>query len=317
MTACTKTILGRFNKPSKELMVDVINQTNNRKFTSNQLMFGEPVLMSDDGKSQVVVTFATETGWEATNEKLTYFRSEFSKMKGCERLSIHSDYDDVQGLLDDLFDQYGVLIEAEYIDLAREGEVDEDGTVDYLVTFKNHLIFFGSFYLQVRPSLELLGTTIGQLMDLREYYNNGERDKPFIELYCPRGELLLDSRSVPDPVSLAALEMELYSVLENTLIVGGRMADIFDILTGDDWVCVDSPVPFNLYNAVVLYNGLRSSEHQTRSPKYPYSLVIELSDHYCSNLKGIITVGYMYNVPGRTGELLNDPGVITPIVNLR
>ncbi len=315
MSSCRLPILSRFSLPSKELLIKYINHTNNRDLSSNQIDFGTPVLLSEDGKTEVPISFQSETGWEQASNKLTYWRQELSKIPGCQRLTTSSDYDDHLGLLDDLFEQYGLLIEYDHVSFSDPSH-GEDGVVDYTLTFVDHLIFFGSFTLQVRPTIEFLGTSITQLMDLREFYSDGNRNRVPVDLYCQNGELLLHEAVVTNHTTRSALELTLYSVLSDTPIVDPiPLVEILNLLTGDDWVCVDDEAPFNLKGSVVLYNGLRSEEHQVESPSYGYVMVIELGD-LCQNLEGLITIGYRYSQPFQAGSSLGYPAspntILTP-----
>lgn len=295
----------------------MINYTNNRGLTSKQVDFGVPVAISGDGHTRIPVLFKETTGWSPLNEELTYIRSRLTDIPGCERLSIHSDYTDEQGIFDDLFEQYGLKIEPEYVDLAEVSH-DEFGSVNYLLTFVSHPIFIGEIELQVRPSLELLGTSIGQLMDLREFYKTGSTARPPVDLYCPNGEMLLDSRVVPDRTVLNAYELALFSTLSDSPILAGTpLVDILTSLTGDQWVCeAEAPSPFNLHNAIILYNGLRTEQYHVEAATFGYTMAIELSD-FCENLSGVITIGYQYSTPYGAGMLLNDMSANPPIINPR
>lgn len=317
MITCRKPILSRFSKPGKELLIDSINYTNNRGLTSKQVDFGVPVLISPDGTTRIQVLFKDTTGWSPLEEELTYIRSRFSDIPGCSKLSIHSDYTDEIGIYDDVFEQYGLKLEPEYVTLTKVDE-GEYGVVNYLLTFVSHPIFIGEVSLQVRPSLELLGTSIGQLMDLREYYLSGTMNKPPVDLYCPNGEMLLDSTVVPDNTQRATYELALFSILTDSPVQPGTpLVDILSSLTGDDWISeLGDPAPFNLNGATVLYNGLRTDEYQVESPAFAYVMVIELSDS-CSNLQGLITIGYQYSSPYGAGMLLNDQAANPPIINPR
>ena len=313
MSAFRLPILSRYSLPSKKLLINYINHTNNRDLNQDQINFGTPILLDAAGKSQVPVSFHESTGWEQSNKLLTYFRTEFSRIPGCERLSIYSNHTTQQELLDDVFAQYGLLLELQYVTIDQVSW-DEDGVIDYTVTFVDHLIFFGSFALQVRPAMEFLGTSIGQMMDLRAFYMDGNRNRIPIDLYTPNGELLLNAEIVPDRTFRSALELALYSVLTNTPInTPIPAAGVMETLTGDEWLCVDNTAPFNLKGSVVVYNGLRTEQYQVESPAYSYVMVIEIGE-LCSNLQGLITIGYQYSQPFATGNLVNNPAAPMPIV---
>lgn len=317
MSSCRPPVLSRFSLPSKELLIMYLNRTNNRDLNKDQVSFGTPILLEGDGKTKVTLRFAVGTGWEQTQEDLVYFRTEFSKQRGCDRLTIHSEHNDHQGILDDVFAHYGLLLEPNLIELNPMGEMDVDGVIDYQVVFKDHLIFFGSFILQVRPCITFLGNTLGQLMDLREFYQDGNRDRVPVDLYCPRGELLLDESVIAQHTVRSTFELKLYSVLVNTPITDPiPVIEVLEVMTGDSWVCVDEPAPFNLKGSVIIHNGLRSEQYHVQSPAYGYAMVIEIGD-LCSNLQGLITIGYQYSQPFQTGNLLGNPAAPNAILHSR
>jgi len=323
--------LGRFGKKSKDLLVDYINEHNNRALRPDQLVFGNPSTMDETGLTEIEVSFAPEMGWSDEKEIMAYMRVEPSLFLRGQPISIYvAGYTDVD-ICNAIFEQYGLFIEPEFITLelisqsfpditpvtdipAFEGEDEEPqppiempppGYLDnrnYKLTFKQtHLIFFGEVQVQTRRAIQSFGNPIDSLLDLREFYTDGNMDLPPVDLLIPKGELYVSREQFPDLAQRHAVQG-----LLNSVPVGGQISiapylpEILSILTGDKWVAVLEVAPFNLFGAKVLYNGFVSKDQSLENAGYNWVLALELGDA-CNNLTGIIKIGYKYassKVPG-------------------
>lgn len=331
--------LNRFNKPSKELLVEYINFKNNRGLRSDQLIFGKPVLKDESGLSETEISFDPSTGWPTDQTRtFAFFRVDLESMLRGKPLVVHVDEDGDDALLAAIRAQYGLLIEKDLVTIevvtksfadntqnttvagfdpedAPEVEPEEPPPPAYLdnrnyrITFSDdHLIFFGGFDVFTRRSLEMLGGNIDSLLDLREFYCDGNFDLPKADLIYPHGELYIGNEIYPDYTDRKAVASYLYGTKAGTLISQvSRLPEILLALTGDAWVVEDAGgVDFNLHGSEILYNGLVKADQPLQDGAYNYVLAIQLG-HRCANLAGVIKIGYQFassRVPGNITQNL-------------
>jgi hypothetical protein len=322
--------LNRFNKPSKQLLVEMINAFNGASLKADQLIFGTPVPVQDDGKTNITVKFQTNTGWSLDSRIITYYRIEATRHEQLSRLVLHAEsLPDTPALLDAIFQQTGVLLEPELIEVqeifggldADQSDItnrvkqpflqgfdevpavpfvhDPDLDRNFKISFKpDHLIFFGSIVVIVRPAINLLGNNIARRMDFRDFYKDGVFGRPPVDLYIPQGVLLVGPQHSTVIGDSKQTQAYLYEQKAGPIVaIDSQLHDILDRLTSDLWRYVpDATVDFNIYNSTILYNGLVSPEYSADDPRYSYVMVIQLGDK-CRNLSGVLRIGYRYSSP--------------------
>lgn len=323
--------LGRFGKKSKDLLVDYINEHNNRLLAPDQLDFGTPSTMDDTGLTEIAVSFAPEMGWSDEKEIMAYYRVEPSLFLRGQPISIYvTGYSDVE-ICNAIFEQYGLFIEPEFITLELvtqslpditpvtdlPGFEPEDaepeppvemptpGYLDnrnYKLTFKQtHLIFFGEVQVQTRRAMQSLGNPIDSLIDLRQFYTDGNMGVPPVDLLIPKGELYVTREYYPALEQIRSDESYLYGLKAGQVIsLAPPITRILSNLTGDDWISSPDANDFNLYGSTVIYNGFVSKDQTLEESGYNWVVAIEL-DARCTNLTGIVKIGYRYasdKVPG-------------------
>lgn len=323
--------LGRFGKKSKDLLVDYINEHNRRDLRPDQLVFGNPSTMDETGLTEIEVSFAPEMGWSDEKEIMAYYRVEPSLFLRGQPISIYvTGYTDVE-ICNSIYEQYGLFIEPEFITLELvtqslsdltpvtelpgfDAEDDEPeppvemptpGYLDnrnYKLTFKQtHLIFFGEVQVQTRRAMQSLGNPIDSLMDLRTFYTDGNMNVPPVDLLIPKGELYVSREKFSDLAQRHAIQNYLYSQTPgNQFILTELMSSLLSGLTGDEWVSSEEPAPFNIRDGKVIYNGFVSKDQSLEDAGYNFVIAVELGP-LCTNLTGIIKIGYKYassKVPG-------------------
>jgi len=345
MSNC-KYPLNRFNKPSKQLLVEMINTFNGTTLVADQLIFSAPEALQGDGKTSVTVKFRDNLGWSLESRPMTYYRIEANRHEQLKSLVIHAEYlGDAAALLAVIFDQTGVLLEADEIVvqeiygglLADQSDINVRATQPYLtgfdevvdplvvpdqdldrnfkITFKDsHLIFFGHLYVMVRPALKLLSNTIARRMDFRDFYMDGSYARPPVDLYIPQGRLLLADGQMSVLGGVKETGAYLYEQKAGPInALGSRVADVLVSLTGDLWhYSSELVLDFNIYNSTVLYNGLVTPEYSADDSRYSYVMVIELGS-LCRNLSGNLRIGYRYSAPGVPTNRQYNPASATPI----
>ena len=338
--------LNRFNKPSKQLLVEMINAFNGVQLEADKLTFSDPEMLQADGKTEVKVMFRTNLGWSDEQRPVTYYRIEANRLEGLSHLVLNSDLiPDNAALLQAIFDQCGVLLEPELITIqeiyggltANQSDItnrvkkqflqgfdeepvqpfvpDPDTDRDFLITFKdNHLVFFGRIQVLVRPALKLLGTTIARRMDFRDFYKDGVYARPPIDLYIPQGRLLVDTHQSTPVGDGKQTQAYLYEQKAGAIVdIESQLASILMGLTGDAWdYTPNATVDFNIYNSTILYNGLVTPEYSADDSRYSYVMVIELGA-LCRNLSGKLRIGYRYAAPGVPANRQYNPASATPL----
>lgn len=325
MHQCHNPIRDRFNKPSKELLVDYINVKNNRGLKPQHLVFGIPVLKDESGLSEVDVSFATDLGWPTDKKPLGYYRVDLEAELRGAAIVVHVTEHTEAAVLLAVREQYGLYLEAEYIELelvtrsladstpnqalggfdSEDEEEQEPVEIippyldnrNYRLTFKpNHLIFFGGLNIITRRSIELLGKTIDSLIDLREFYRDGTFDLPKVDLLIKNGELYVDLKSYEAYTDRRAVSSTLYEIPVGEINdITSKLPAILRRLTGDPWTIEDvDHQDFNLHGSMVTYNAFTSKDYTLEDSAFNYVLVIDLGKR-CANLTGLLKIGYQFS----------------------
>lgn len=337
--------LNRFNQPSKLLLVEMINKFNAVRLDATQLVFSNPEVLQNDGLTQVTVKFRDKMGWSPESRPVTYYRIEANRHEQLSRLVVHAEYlADSTALLKAVFDQCGVLLEPDLVEITEifgglesdQTDIsnlitqpflngfdgaddvpympDPDADRNFMIKFKaNHLIFFGHLFVMARPALTLLGNTVARRMDFRDYYQDGIKGRPPVDLYIPQGRILVGDVWL-DQKQAKTVEAYLYEQKAGAITaVDSAMDKILKGLTGDVWVYTpDAVSDFNIYNSTVLYNGLVTPEYSADDSRYSYVMVIQLGDN-CRNLSGLLRIGYRYSAPTVPGNRQINPASATPL----
>lgn len=343
MSGHMRAKLGRFSKPSKELLVDYINSKNSRQLTSAQLNFANPVLQDPTGLSTIEVTFANSTGWSSEVQKLTTYRVDLQAVLEGNPLVVYVTENTDDAILAAIRTQYGLLLEKELVtiqlierSLEESAEVTDVGSFDpadssapvvvdmtptpyldnlnYTVTFSNdHLIFFGQLQVCTRRALTLMGKDIDSLLDLREFYSDCNYGLPKVDLLIQNGELYVTKGSFPYVVQRKVWNTRLYAYKTDDVIPADDLiAQLVQALEGSAWVSKPTRMSFNLYGSKILYNGFVSTDYSLGDAAYNYVLALELSD-YCDNLTGVVKIGYQFSSSEVPGNITNNRASVLPL----
>lgn len=308
MYTLKKPRIARYSKPSKELLVDYINATNNKLLKPEQLQFGLPTVEGEEGLTAVDIQFASPNGWSEEVQRLMYRRVDLNQIMNNEPCAIHVPELTDEAIIAALHEQYGLVLEPALITIALDGPPGEENPLpalqnnNYLITISgDHLIFTGVLKVVTRQSLTLLGATIDSLLDLRQFYSDSNDNLPPVDLILEEGELKL-SDAFMSHADRRTAESYLY-----TIPTGYVWTDLVNLpqllrrLTGDEWVSVpDQALPFNVHGSEVIYNGFVSVAHTVKDPAYNYVFCLDLSK-WCNNITGVLKIAYRYSdskVPG-------------------
>jgi hypothetical protein len=337
--------LGRYGKKSKDLLVDYINDHNNRDLHPDQLEFGAPSTMNEHGLTEIMVGFSPLNGWGDEKQIMAYYRVEPSVfLKGQPVVIYVGGYTDID-IYNAIYQQYGILIEPEFAQLelitrslpdatrnvtvngfeaeSSNGEPVPQEPVpaylenrNYTLRFKQtHLIFFGELQIYTRRAVESLGISIDSLLDLRTYYADGNMNVPQVDLLIPKGELYVTREVFPQHYQRRAVEAMLYGMkVDNLLDVAWQLPTLLATLTKDKWVATQTPSEFNLFGAKVIYNGFVSKDQTLENAGYNFVVAIELGA-LCTNLTGIIKIGYQYSSSDTPGNNPYNQASVLPLFN--
>lgn len=315
--------IDRYGKPMNELLVDYINHQNNRSFKVSDLTFLTPI-QNVNGTVSTGITFSDTSGLPTEEVVyLEYTREKIQDIIPNGQITVHSVDHEPASVRLAIQEQYGLYLDMDAISLVADpvepepdpGTEDPDLPIDdgsgtdsgdgsvidgdegvpptsttwYTLTYLNtHLLFEGAIRVRVEPSIQLLGTTISRLLDIRSYYTDVEAGKYPTELY------MNDFQWMEGPQATWLFKMDPEDI--PYAMVAQRLSEV----TGDPWVNSIASLPFNVYGITVLYNGLVTTEYPG-DIKYPYICVFKLSDEFCDNLTGVITVYYRNDQPQKPG----------------
>lgn len=334
--------LGRFSLPGKQLLVSFINRVNNLQLIPDQLVIkGDPLSVNDEGLTELKIAFAESTGWGTAVQTLTYIRLSIGEQLLGMGLTIYVDAHDKKSLLDAIFQQAGLYLEADLVSIDQvERDISvilseqklsgfsEDGVLaqevppafdnrDFIVTIDpKHLMFFGSFTLKTRQALRTADRSIDSLLDLRRWYATNSANRYPIDLLIPGGNLKVGD--LKDLTSQRVWESELHGIKQGAIYgnLDDALPDITPLLTelsGVCWVLESEFKDYNLTHARVVYNGRVSAEQQFPDPSYSYVLALELAG-LCTNVSGILKIGYRYSTLNSKCLSDYDPSAVPPII---
>jgi len=294
----------RYDKPSQELFLDLINHTNLAAYESSQLEFGLPEVI-EGSLTAVKIKPTDKVGWTGA-AVVKYRRLDLGTALGFSPMIDTSDISK-EGILAALNAQYSLYLDADLVEISPaprrldqavrviqmngfdNADVPDgvptvsfdEGIKDFIITVSpDHLIWLGSARVHVRPVMELLGRTIKQRLAMMDYFDQIGGPKVPIELAVDRS---IDATCVSYPIK----KLKKGDVLTQLT----PFVEVARKLTGDAWVSDASVRPFNVYQSKVLYNGFNQGEYFTGFASYSHVLAVELSE-YCGNLSGTWLIHY-------------------------
>ncbi|QTH80232.1 hypothetical protein PA10_00032 [Pseudomonas phage pPa_SNUABM_DT01] len=313
----------RYNKPANEMLLDIFNFTNKTAVEPWQITFGAPFPMQETEPqiklthmqaydnprptqgtlTGIVVKPTPESGWRK-EQQLTYRRLVIQDYFVSVPFVIYAVDMAHEVILKALLEQYGLfldldLVEFEFkpVDLndvlfrTHMGSILETDTCgDFVAPIAQnvvirmkpeHPIFMGEINVFIREAVQFLDRDIKTTLEVRTYLGPGDHNKMPAEMILPNHKFV-----------------DHYHVMQGQKVgdlVGEWIVDTAKAVTHDNWVFTgEDMVPFNLYGAKVIYNGLNTGEVYIDDPKVTNLLIIQFSDVYCKNIRGQWIIGY-YN----------------------
>lgn len=290
----------RYDKPTEEVLLDILNYTNKTAYESRQLSFGPPLALGDT-LTQLVISPTDNVSWQK-KATVKYNRLNLGETFEQTPLVIDTPDQDITTILRALKDQCRVLFGADEVTLVQDTSelanvlthtvlaasaedaaepVVNDQVYNYRLTAAyGNLIWVGETPVFVRQTQELMGRDIRTDLAIRHYFAETRSRKVAIEL-------IVDNTKTADDFAALLKKFPAGSKLPAST----PFVNVGKFLTGDTWVSGKERAPFNLYEARVLYNGLNSGEYFTGQRKHSHVLALELSEA-CTNLSGIWLIPY-------------------------
>lgn len=313
----------RYSLPSAELMLDVLNRTNQTAFTKDQVKFGLPVPVADDRDVQdpgrtndydlnrptvgtltrIEVIPAPETGW-TKSKPLTYRREVIQDHFISVPFVIYTSANDKASILAALLDQCGLRLEDHLcsVEIAKVDAqqvffrrhlgsiVENEGACnDYVPPVSRNAV------IKINPLHPYwMGELVVYIREAIQFMDRDIKSTLEIKRYLGPG----DHNKVPAEMVLhmtGFVDQDHYikSLKPGDLVRAG-IVDIAKTLTRDPWVFTETPGVFNLYGTKVIHNGMNTGELYIDDPRVTNVLVLEFAEEACTNIRGQWVFGY-YN----------------------
>jgi len=313
----------KYNKPVEQQLLDILNFTNGTAIEPWQVTFGPPIPEQDreipinlphvhdydlqrpnvTTLTRIEVKPTPESGWRRS-QHLTYRRRIIQDHFAAVPFVIYAVENSDAVILKALKDQYGlhlephlVTIDFEQIDITTvlfqthmgsiiENDIECDDYIPPVTWNANvkinpeHPIWMGEIKVYIREAVQLLDRPIKTTLEVKRYLGPGNHDKLPAEMILPMDRFVDYDHTLKH--------------LKHGDLVGAWAVDMAKRVTGDEWVFEKRPLPFNLYGAKVVYNGLNTGEIYINDPKVSNALIIQFHDEYSNNLAGQWIIGY-YN----------------------
>lgn len=273
-------------KNSFELIIDLINAANNSTLDETKVSFGAPAPLTDDPSNHNTRTTVASVrgGGYVGSVNVTYNRLDIALLfNGIDVVIDVPDAVTTADLLPRLNEKYGLGLEVS--DISDTNIDKSSGTGSYthtLVISGGSYAYIGSLSLIVGAEPEVgerLDTVIlvNNLSGL--LYPNSDTDKAQARVYS------WDINGNPISAWLSVRAV-------GETIVDNALATELNKVTPDLWVYDgDAPAEFNTAGAEVIYAGPNLATNDTNQG-YNRIVQIRLSETNCTNVGGVLTLGY-------------------------
>jgi hypothetical protein len=312
----------RYNKPANQLLLDIMNMTNQTAIEPWQVKFGLPYPVSEPAPqinvqhlndynnhrptgntlTGIEVHPTPESGWRKSAQ-LVYRRRVIQDLFVSVPFVIYCVDNSDEVILKALSEQYGLYLDKELVTLefvevslnevlfrTHMGSILEtDACSDFVQPIAYNLI------IKMKPEHPIY---VGEIhVYIREAVQFLNRDiKTTLEVLKYLGPE--EHHKMPAEMILPNNRFVDHDYVMKNLkpgdLVEKWIVDTAKAITGDDWVFTQNQNPFNLYGTKVVYNGLNTGEVYINDPKVSNILIVQFSDEHCTNIRGQWVIGY-YN----------------------
>lgn len=312
----------RYNKPAAQLMLDIMNATNQTAIEPWQVTFGVPYPVSEpapqinvqhlndynqhrpthNSLTGIEVIPTPASGWRKTAQ-LVYRRSVIQDQFISVPFVIYCTDTTDEVILKQLSEQYGLYLDLELVTIrfvqidlnevlfrTHMGSILEtDACADFVQPIAHNVI------ITMKPEHPVYMGEIN--VYIREAARFLDRDvKTTLEVHRYLGPG--DHNKMPAEMILPNNRFVDHDYVMRNLkagdLVNEWIVDTAKAVTGDKWVFTQNANNFNLYGAKVVYNGLNTGDVYINDPKVTNLLIVQFSDDHCMNIRGQWVIGY-YN----------------------
>lgn len=272
-----------YNKSSKQLAVDLINQVLDSKVGINEVEFTDVTYLEEGYyNTRAVLKPALGSTWqdpvtiEYDRLNMVYF------FKGIP-IIIEPNY---QRTLSDLLP---VINKTYSLSLSRDdiidGKIPEGTLPPYTLEIKinpTNPALYGSFRVVISNEDKSLKRKLSGVELGRIRYPTDDISK------------------IQGPMYLRAID---FTEEKDTLLgylrgdkVDERLVNLINRYTEDGWVNVNEMFDFNLFDSEIVYSGVNDTrlDYHTH-PDYTHVLIIAINNAYCRNVSGYLTLHYNYS----------------------
>lgn len=294
-------ILYRLSKEPEELMCDLINHTNNTNFDISHFNFSTPFFNPSTGRCSLTVTpkelsningkmLSGNVPVDYKRINLTYFFASRALILLIPEESTDNGQVTEQLILDELLKQKGLFFRLDEIYVSfikqQDPEDPEKERTYFTITPKpTHLVWegtlVGEYVIAFHTSNFITQTSLD---GLNNPLGLSESTFPLEYLYFGKID--------------GTVYKHVLKELEEGHVFNEQNEDslwhLGQNLTGDVWSYIDSPTEtYNIYNAVVEYNGVNDGEWGTDQDSFNKVLVIRLDDNYNLKVAGRLVIPYI------------------------
>lgn len=272
------------NKPSSDLIIDLINLTNNSTLDETKITLSAPTAITpgqDGHNSTAVVSSIPGKGYRG-NVTVSYIRLDIGLLFANIALNLNvTTYTSTKDLLPILNSKFGLGLTTDDI---QDNPIDKTANpvVHTIVTKTTSLAYIGQVVTTIGPDPDvgerldtvILTTNLNGLL-----YPNGDTTKAQAREYswgvdCSSISVWLQVRATDETITDNALASQLNKVVPDTWV--------YDAAAAQD---------YNTAGATIVFSGANDPTFDTNQA-FNRIVQIQLSPTLCGNVGGILTLGY-------------------------
>lgn len=269
-----------YKKSCKQLALDMINSSAGTTLRTGDVDFKDVVYL-DEGiyNTQITLTPAVISEWQEPIT-LQYDRLNIAQLFKGIPVKFKPNYQKTVGDFLPLVNEiYGLSLS---VDDIMDGVIPDGINPPYTLHVKireDNPAFYGEFHITVTDEDKSLRGLLSNLALPGITTPFGNTDKILGPLYLSGIDFSDNSASLSG-----------YNADD---VVDDHLTEIINLYSDDEWLSISSELPFNLYNAKVIYNSALDENNQYSKQRYfNRLLVIQLDETYCNNVSGYLTLHY-------------------------
>lgn len=272
------------NKPSSDLIIDLINIANSSTLDETKITFAAPTVITpgqDGHNSTSLVSSIPGSGYRG-NVTVSYIRLDIGLLFANIALNLNvTTYTSTKDLLPLLNSKFGLGLTTDDI---QDNPIDKTGNpvTHTIVTKATSLAYIGQVTTTIGPDPDvgerldtvILTTNLNGLL-----YPNGDTTKAQAREYswgvdCSSISAWLQVRATDETITDNSLATELNKVVPDTWVYDANAAQ-----------------DYNTAGATIVFSGANDPTFDTNQ-SFNRIVQVQLSDTLCGNVGGILTLGY-------------------------